>query len=188
MKTSKLSRKSLIPRFNFDIRDAVSYQIDYFFGDKKFDDYVIDYDIFLSNGKPLQRDYVWTLEQKRSFILSLLKEINIPNMLVLLYNDDINKKSERIFKIVDGKQRISTIRDFFNGCFGILFDDKEYFYNDLDDDTKMFLRTRDLRFNIVYEYPDTLLSDSDLVNMFEFVNFAGTPQDINHLVNLKNSL
>lgn len=40
--------------------------------------YNIDWDVMLSNGKPLQRDFCWTPDQKSELILSVLKEIMIP--------------------------------------------------------------------------------------------------------------
>jgi hypothetical protein len=39
--------------------------------------------------------------------------------------------------------------------------------------------------DVAYEYHDALISDEWKIAWFEMINFAGTPQDIEHLNNLK---
>jgi uncharacterized protein with ParB-like and HNH nuclease domain len=183
MKT-KLSTSAFESKYKLDIRQACTYEPEMLFRQRDENyRYVIDYDITLSNGQPLQRDFVWTIEQKRALIISMLKRFVLPNFLVVIYRPD--DKSRQIFKIIDGKQRLSTIEQFINGEFGLMLDDEEYFFGDLDVEAKRRINSYSLNFNIIYEYDDCKLSDAQLVSAFEYVNFAGTPQDIEHFDKLK---
>jgi hypothetical protein len=39
--------------------------------------------------------------------------------------------------------------------------------------------------DVAYSYPDVPITDDQKIAWFEMINFAGTPQDIEHLNNLK---
>lgn len=79
--------------------------------------YIIDWDVKLSNGKALQRDFCWTKEQKNELIISLLKKIKIP-----VFTFIIGGENDSILRVVDGKQRLSTLLDFYNGKFPVCFE------------------------------------------------------------------
>ena len=71
----------------------------------------LDYEVFLPTmGINLQRDYVWNVEQKRELIWSILMKRNIPRMSMINTVDDV-------YQIIDGKQRLSTMIDFYNNKF-----------------------------------------------------------------------
>lgn len=151
--------------------------------------YEIDFDIKLSNGKNLQRGYVWSNEQKEAFIFSLLKEIHIPPFYVIQYKEEAGDKNA-IFKIVDGKQRLSTIKDFMENKFSIFSSElqQSFYYKELDSETQRKVWNANLVFHIHYEYADDKLTDKQLVNWFDHINFSGTIQDINHIEDLKQSI
>lgn len=184
MKELKLT--TIAPKYNLDIKPACSYSPKDLFVQHEGSKYknIIDYDVKLSNGKNLQRDFVWNIDQKRSLIISILKELQIPNFAVVIYRDD-NNNYESTYKIIDGKQRLKTIEEFFNEGFGIIYEGIEYFLSDLDEWGRYRFKCCSLSFNIIYEYPDAMLTDEQLISWFELVNFAGTPQDLNHLEKLK---
>src|ERR1700749_4632753 len=70
--------------------------------------YILDWDVYLpTKGKNLQRPFVWTLKQKQALILSILKGIKVPSISVII--KDNNKNKAIIFKIIDGKQRLSSM-------------------------------------------------------------------------------
>ena len=69
--------------------------------------------------------------------------------------------------------------------FSLLIDGVEYFYNDVAEEIKYIFNTFYFRSNRVYEYPDSMISDNDKILWFELINFSGTPQDLEHLNNLK---
>lgn len=149
-----------------------------------YDDITIDYDVYLpSIGKNLQRPFCWSLLQKQELIISLLKGITIPNFVICQYKDE-NKHIT--YKIIDGKQRLSTIISFYKNEFPIIFNGNEYFYSDFDEKTQMVVAHFSPLFNICYEYYDKPIDDITFRDWFEMINFSGTPQDIEHMNNLKS--
>ena len=58
-----------------------------------------------------QRDYCWSLEDKQKLIDSIFKHVDIGK--IVLVNRDILEPWE----VLDGKQRLSTIRDFYEDKF-----------------------------------------------------------------------
>lgn len=185
MKT-KLSANVFKPKYDVIIHLATIYNAEKLFDIRRNN--IIDYDVKLSNGKNLQRDFVWSIEQKRELIISMLKEIRLPNFAIVHYVDDSLPfdKQKVTYKIIDGKQRLKTIEEFINNKFGLLINGEEYFYDDLDQNAQFRIARYSLNFNIVYEYADTRLTDDELICWFELVNFAGTPQDLDHLEKLKS--
>lgn len=148
---------------------------------------IVDFDIMLDtpNGKiPLQRPYVWSQLQKQSLIESMLKGIDISIISVCIYT---NEAGERIYQVIDGKQRLSTILSFFRNEFPLVIDNVDYYYKDMDSITKSQLERYSIKGNVVYSYfDDIVLTDEDKVKWFERINFAGTPQDKSHIDNLKS--
>lgn len=177
MKTLKLSqfRKKLPFNINYGMADITLRSL------LEWNDYELDFDVFLpSKNKNLQRPFVWTLLQKRELILSILKGVKIAPITVINYD-------HKIYKIIDGKQRLSTIISFVKNEFSIIVDGEEYFFKDLDET----IRNAEFMFkpicaDIGYEYPNQLISDDDKIAWFEMINFSGTPQDVEHLNNLKS--
>jgi len=157
--------------------------------------YKLDFDVYLpSKGKNLQRPYCWTLEQKRELILSIIKGIDIQYFTIIIHEAEDKTKT---YKVIDGKQRLSTMIDFLNDKFTIILNEDEYLYselpdynlNNLDDirnNIKYEIDHFNIHFNQTYEYYDDMISDDDKIAWFEQINFAGTPQDIEHLNNLKS--
>lgn len=154
--------------------------------------YKLDFDVFLpSINKNLQRDFCWTLDQKRELILSILKDILILPMSVIIYTD---KEDNKIFKVIDGKQRLSTLIDFIYDKFTVILNNQEFLFSQLptheniNENIKYKISSFPIYLNQTYEYYDDLISDEDKINWFETLNFAGTKQDIEHLNSIKNLL
>lgn len=180
----------IVAKLRLKIRNEISYTPKELFEDK---DVVVDYDIKLSNGKSLQRNFVWTLGQKRELIMSVLKGIKLPRFAAAHYKPTPGpgQNSSQVvwtFKIVDGKQRLSTIESFMKDEFSIVINDIEYFYSDFDAVAQMVIWNLDLRFDIVNEYDDTRITDDQFIEWFGLVNWAGTPQDKDHYDELQKSL
>lgn len=144
-------------------------------------DYEVDWDVYLpSKGMNLQRGFVWTLQQKRELIYSIFKGIQVPPISVIYYD-------HKVLKVIDGKQRLSTLISFCKNEFSIIWNEKEYYFDDMDNSIQGELLSHGtIRANIGYEYPDKLISDEDKIAWFEMINFAGTPQDAEHLKKLKS--
>ncbi len=141
----------------------------------------IDFDVYLpTKGRNLQRDYVWTVEQKRELIWSVLMNRHIPRMAIL--NVVAGKEDLKgTYQIIDGKQRLSTMIDFYLGKFDLVIDDKNYYFNELPEDYQRVIAGYMFPYYIVNEDFGNIFTDEDKISWFRYINFAGTPQDAEHL-------
>lgn len=145
----------------------------------------IDWNVFLpSIGRNLQRDFVWNIEQKRELIFSILIGRHIPHCAVINIINPLDEKSD-IYQIIDGKQRLSSIFDFMDNKFSIKLENREYLFSELPDDYKLAITNFNFRYYIVNEEIGNVISDEQKIAWFKFINYAGTPQDIEHLNSLK---
>lgn len=140
--------------------------------------YEIDWDVYLPTyGVNLQRPFVWNEHQKSELIISILEEIPIPPLSVIFYD-------HKIFKIIDGKQRLSAMIGFLKGEFPITFNGEKYYFEDFDKESKLRVAHYNPIADIAYEYPDELISDDEKIRWFLYVNYSGTPQNHDYLNNL----
>ncbi len=178
----KLSLNRIRKQFNFTINRRMG---DFTLGRliKYPGDYVLDFDVFLSSkNKNLQRPLVWTLFQKRELILSIMKGVQLPVITVISVN-------HQKYEIIDGKQRLTTLIAWVKGEFSIEIDGQEFFFNDLDEEGQREFMLLTIYADFAYSYTERngqTISDDDKIAWFEMINFAGTPQDIEHLNNLKS--
>ena len=176
----KLSLSRFRKKFDFTINKASIFESIARLNSKRFP---LDFDVYLpSKDKNLQRDFVWSDHQKSELILSVLKGVKLASISVILSEKE-NK--ERVYKVIDGKQRLSTLISFYRNEFFVVIDDCAYSYEDLDEEAQREIWNLGLVADIGYEYHDDMISDDDKIALFEMINFAGTPQDIEHLRNLK---
>ena len=137
----------------------------------------IDWDVYLPSKKMnLQRGFVWTIDQKREIIWSILIKRNIPRMAIICTINDV-------FEIIDGKQRLSAMIDFYNNEFTIISDGGEYYFKDLPSDHQKVIGGFYFPYYVVHEISQSI-TDEDKISWFKFINFAGTPQDAKHLQSL----
>lgn len=148
----------------------------------------IDFNVYLpTKGRNLQRDYVWTIEQKRELIWSVLMNRHIPRMAML----NIVSAKEDIkgtYQVIDGKQRLSAMIDFYKGEYDLIIDDKRFFFNDLPEDYKRVIAGFMFPYYVVNEDYGNKFTDEDKISWFRYINFAGTPQDAEHLKKLLNEV
>ena len=138
-----------------------------------------DFDVFLpSISKNLQRELCWSLLQKQQLILSILKGIRLPHMAFLQLLDDT-------YQVIDGKQRLNTIIEFYSNKFSIEANGQQYFFSDFDDDCHHVFMTCPLRYFFVYDNTDKMFDDQFKIDWLEQINFAGTPMDLEHLRSLR---
>lgn len=148
--------------------------------------HVWDFDIFLPKyGINLQRPYVWTLFQQQELIWSCILGRAIPPVVVIVHE-------HKCYEVIDGKQRILTLKRFLNNEFPIIIDGEEYFYKDLDKDIKYQISARNSLIGQIYwSYDDEPITDDQKIALFNFYNFAGTPQDEEHrdkLLTIQNNM
>lgn len=154
--------------------------------------YKVDFDVYLpTKNLNLQRGSVWSLEQKQALIQSVFKQrlgsYNgikiIPSLSAV--QKEINK-DEKIFEIIDGKQRLTTLYSFLDGEFPILIKGEEYRFNDLSDELQRIIYGFPMEIVVKYSYPDEPVTDQEKIDWFEMINFFGTPQELEHLQNIQN--
>ena len=153
-------------------------------------DYQYDFDILLPKyGVNLQRPYVWEHCQQQEFILSLLQEKPIDSIVVVQHSYD-NFKSHVVNYVIDGKQRLLTIQKFAHNEFPVTVGGKEYYFKDFSEDLQRFFESRVnyLTAIVYYTYPESPATEEILITLFNFYNFAGTPQTEEHKNMLKNLL
>jgi uncharacterized protein with ParB-like and HNH nuclease domain len=138
----------------------------------------IDFDVFLpTKNRNLQRDFVWDIDQKRELIWSILIGRNIPRMAMI-------NTYEEVYQVIDGKQRLSTMLEFYKGKFSLKIDGKYYLYLDLPQDYQRQIERFNFSYYIVNEIDTEIISDEQKIHWFKFINFAGTPQELSHLNSL----
>ena len=135
-----------------------------------------DFDVYLpSKNMNLQRPLVWKLDQKRSLIESVIIRRAIPPISVILTLDDV-------YQVIDGKQRLNALIEYVRGDFDFC----GYYCEDLP---KEYLGQIKRHFVMAYRLCErsTPISDDDKIEWFQWINFAGTPQDIEHMKKLNSS-
>lgn len=158
--------------------------------DKRVRDYIYDFNVYLKKYKMnLQRPYVWKHHQQNEFILSILLEKPIEPVVVVQHNSD-RQRTETINYIIDGKQRLMTIQKFLRNEFPIIIGGKEVYFKDFDEGLYYFFKSRvnNLTAIIYYSYRDTQIDDDMKIILFNYYNFAGTPQTESHKNKLQQLL
>lgn len=98
----------------------------------KSDSVQVVYENYLANryivNRRYQRKLVWTQEEKKAFVDSLLNQYSVP-LFLLAQNTDAEGSIS--FEIIDGMQRLNAIVSFIENEYSILWEGKQYFF-DLD--------------------------------------------------------
>jgi len=142
---------------------------------------IIDYDVYLpTKGMNLQRPFCWTIQQKQSLILSIIKGVYIPKICVLVdQNTDVYK-----YQIIDGKQRLSAMLEFLSGGFPL---STGHYFNDCEPDLQSLIKAYSPQCEAEYFVDSKPISDDAKIQWFEQINLTGTPQDEAHLLKLKQT-
>ena len=144
---------------------------------------LFDMDVYLQDYHVnLQRHYVWDILQQRAFILSLLRGLlRIPITLVCIVSErSIVGEVKRTYKVIDGKQRLTTLYKFIDNEFCIQHNGLDIYYSDLDNNAQLEL-FRGLKFDVYYSYYDNPVTDKQMVKLFEMINFTGTKVEQDHM-------
>lgn len=146
----------------------------------------IDMDVWLpSKNKNLQRGNVWTLEQKQQLVMSIFYERYIPNICVAsIIDGNGTHPSDDLLQIIDGKQRLTAMMEFYQNVFIIDIEGQNYYFKDLPIDYKNAFAWYDIKCQMAYDDFDKKLTDQDKIDWFMRINYFGTPQEIEHLKSL----
>jgi hypothetical protein len=146
--------------------------------------YVYDKD---GNKMYYQRPLVWILEDKQNLIESIYNGIDCGKVLVRLRSwswlEEQEKKGEKelFFKdIVDGKQRMHTIKEFLEDKFQDLHGN---FFSDLSAYAQYKLTNNQL---ISYAEMGEKTTDEEVIYQFLKMNFSGVPQSKEHIEFVKS--
>lgn len=141
--------------------------------------------IYDENGNKVyyQRDYVWTLEDEQLFIESIYNELDCGKIVIRkrsweYVENCVNKGDTEglAFKdIVDGKQRIHTLKRFINDEFK---DMHGYYYSDLSNQA---MHKFENSYSLTYLRLTEDAIDKDVIESFLMVNFSGKPMSKEHL-------
>lgn len=130
-----------------------------------------DFNVYLpSRGLNLQREFVWGELQKEGFIESILIGRPIPPVYILFNNDDINE-------VIDGKQRLTTILSFLKNEFRYC----GYFYKEMPIEYANAFKRNYMTYCRIVPDCEEQVTDEQKIELFYFLNFAGTPQERFHL-------
>lgn len=132
----------------------------------------------LIDNPDYQRGYVWTLEDKLRLIESVMCERNIGSFLFVQYK---YARYEGMLEILDGKQRLNALIEFYTGRFTY----RGKFYHQLS----RIDRTRFEGARVAYAYLDgENMTRVQLLEMFLEMNCAGVPQTEDHLNKVRELL
>ena len=147
--------------------------------------------VYTKDGKKLyyQRDFCWTLAEKQALIDSIYNSIGLGTIIVRKRSwNSIEKMRANgetelaFFDIVDGKQRLNTIREFINNEFT---DSYGNLFSDLSTSAQNKLTNNQL---LQYGEMSEKTTDEDVLYQFLKVNFSGVPQSKEHINYIKSIL
>ena len=177
---------NVISRIICDIEknDAHTYYINgIYIPELNFNPFVYDKD---GNRLYYQRDYVWTLEDEQNFIESMYNHLNLGTVVFrkrswqwlekeTSMRDSKDNSDLGFFDIVDGKQRLHTIKRFMTDQFP---DKQGNFFSDFSEIAKR--RFEECGSMGVLEIQDEA-SEDDVLRVFLNVNYTGRPLSQEHL-------
>ena len=132
-----------------------------------------------------QRGLVWTLEQKRDYILALFNgKATIEPTIVEYFKDNYKI---HMMEVLDGKQRLTTIFDFIDNKFSIIVDGNEIYFKDLIEKDQRFLFKHDVKNTRVMSRDiSKKVSMQDKIDLFLEINEKGTKMSDEHLKEIKD--
>jgi uncharacterized protein with ParB-like and HNH nuclease domain len=127
-----------------------------------------------------QRGLCWTLQDKQNFIDSIYLGINCG--YVVLKTNEYDKFCETGYEydVVDGKQRINCLMDFFENKFP---DSNGNYWKDFSKPAQRFFKGRNC---ITFCFLRENCSDEKVKRAFLNVNFTGVPMSKEHIEFVKS--
>lgn len=118
-----------------------------------------------------QRDYVWNMNDKECLLESIFENIDIGKFVLVDLNSKCYK-NEYSYEILDGKQRLSTIIEFYENRFPY----KSKYYNDLSERDKQKIKSHNISFAKVENMDKNII-----MKYFVLLNKKGKIMDMEHI-------
>lgn len=126
-----------------------------------------------------QRGYVWTQEDKELLLDSVFKNIDIGKFVLVHLSDYEYLERGRSYEILDGKQRLSTLIEFYENRFPY----KGKYYNDLSYKDKRTFNRLTISVANVHE-----TDKKTVLKYFLMLNRTGRSMDKTHLEKVEQML
>jgi hypothetical protein len=126
-----------------------------------------------------QRDYVWSNEDKINLIESIFDNIEIGRIVV---HEEFNTKKPVdtwCFEIIDGKQRLSAILDYYKNKFAV----RDKYFKDLSN-----LDKQNFKMILIPVTEVKNLNKKQQIELFIKVNTTGKVMDKKHLEKIKQMM
>jgi len=123
-----------------------------------------------------QRDYVWTIDDKIALIDSVFNNIDIGKFVLVQCDLSVDGK---LYEIIDGKQRLSTLTDFYCDQFKY----NGYYYSELSNSDKNKFEEH----SVSYGYLENPTKKA-ILETFIKVNTTGKIMDKKHIDSVKELL
>lgn len=139
-----------------------------------------DYKCGYLNLNPFyQRDLVWTLEQKQSYILNLFKDKAV--LQPTLISNSFSNSEVGMLEVLDGKQRLQTLFDFIEGK--IKLPNGQDFWS-LSREDNRFILGLNAKYTMIRGLARNL-TDIEKIELFLEINELGTKMNEVHLQKVK---
>lgn len=131
-----------------------------------------------------QRDYVWTENEQQKFLNSIRLGFPVGHYAIIENDSFAEAKAYEWLEVVDGKQRLTTLKLFFNDEIPIIVDNESYLWSSLSLSEQRQFKSRHFP-SYVFKNPE---SDLDILEFFYFINFGGVPQSDSHKQMIENKI
>lgn len=129
-----------------------------------------------------QRSYVWTQREQQNFFKSILSGYPVGH--ISLEEIPYHYGSEYTYEVVDGKQRLTTLKMFFNGDIPIYIEGHKVFYQELSRQDQRKFKSHVIPAIII----SRLDNEKDKLQFFYDINFSGVPQSEKHKIKIEEMI
>lgn len=127
-----------------------------------------------------QRELVWTLEDKQNYIDSIFNYVDLGKIALIL--EPIQDVYTPAYEVLDGKQRISCIVDYYTDQFCF----KNRYYSELSKEDQLNFLNRNISIGVINN-ENNKLTLKDKINMFIKINTFGKIVDNKHILYLQEN-
>lgn len=121
---------------------------------------------------PYQREYVWTEKEQQAFLMSVIQGLPL-SVISVVKNYDHNGRTK--YEVVDGRQRLTTLKMFFEGKISLNLDGEKVLFPELSMSDQLYF----LQFSLTRLELEKA-SEKEKIEYFLRLNFGGVPQEEAH--------